>query len=272
MTETDLSGVQLRDAEPHTLPEGGKARRVYLSLRDDISNGAHVDGAPLPGEQRLAESHGVSRVTIRRALEALVADGLIEKRTGAGSIVRARGGARAISADMTTLSPEVEAMERTTEARLLSFAYAAPPAGVAEALGLAAGEKTQTAVRVRLSEGTAFSHLTPHVPERIARGYSEADLATTPLFRLLERGGVEVDSAAQTVTAALAGPEAASALEVSVGSALLSLTRVVRDADGRGVEHLTALYRPDRFRLEMTLSRVGPNGERHWAPVIGGAS
>ena len=127
----------------------------------------------------------------------------------------------------------------------------------------------QTAVRVRLSDGQPFSHLTTHVPEDIASNYDEADLATQPLFRLLERSGVEVDGAHQSVTATLAAPEVAEALDVSVGSALLSLRRVVRDAEGRGVEHLSALYRPDLFRLEMTLTRVGAGEARHWEPVIG---
>ena len=55
---------------------------------------------------------------------------------------------------------------------------------------------------------------------------------------------------------------------MAVGTALLSLRRVVRDVNGKGVEYLSALYRPDLFRLEMTLDRVGAEGRRHWAPVI----
>lgn len=259
----------MRDHDHSTLPEGGKSRRVYLSLTDEISKGVYGDGELLPGEQSLAEAYGVSRVTVRRALDGLAQDGLIEKRMGAGSVVKARAGG-ALSADLATLIPQVAEMGRATTARLLSFAYGPAPAPVAAALGLN-GEEVQTAIRVRLSEGRAFSHLTTHVPARIARNYSEADLATTPLFKLLERSGVRVDAAEQSVTAALAGPETAEALGVAVGAALLSLTRVVRDADGRGVEHLTALYRPDMFRLEMTLSRVGDEDAREWRPVIGGA-
>ncbi|MEM9013348.1 MAG: GntR family transcriptional regulator [Pseudomonadota bacterium] len=250
------------------LPEGGKARRVYLLLRDDITGGRFASGAPLPGEQRLAEMHGVSRVTVRRALESLAADGLIEKRAGAGSVVTAAARPAAIAADMATLIPQIVQMGRDTTARLLSFSYGPAPTTVASALGLAAEEKVQTAVRVRMLDGRPFSHLTTHVPEAIALNYSEADLATTPLFRLLERGGVMVDNASQTVTAILASPDVAAALGVSVGSALLSLTRVVRDAEGRGVEHLSALYRPDMFRLEMQLARVGGDETRHWEPVM----
>jgi GntR family transcriptional regulator len=251
------------------LPEGGKARRVYLLLRDEITNGTHMPGYSLPGEQKMAEMFGVSRVTVRRALEALEADGLIEKRVGSGSVVRHRSGfADAVSADFTTLMPQLVEMGRSTTARLLSFSYGEAPLVVAEALGLPVGGRVQTAVRVRLIEGLPFSHLTTYVPEEIAQNYTEADLATTPLFRLLERSGVRVDSAHQSVTAALAHPDVAEALGVSVGAPLLALKRVVRDGCGRGVEYLSALYHTDLFRLEMKLNRVGGDDSRHWEPVI----
>lgn len=255
-------------AEATQAPDGSKARRVYLVLRDEIAAGVHAPGAALPGELRLAATHGVSRVTVRRALEALEADGLIERRAGSGTRVRPAGGAGAFAADVATLMPQLERMGQETTARLLSFAYVAPPPQVAAALGLAAADRVQRAVRVRAAAGRPFSHLTTHVPEAIAQGYSEADLATTPLFRLLERSGVRIDHATQTVSATLAAPEVAEALEVVPGAALIALSRVVFDAEGRGVEHLSALYRPDRFRLEMTLNRVGEGGARHWAPVL----
>lgn len=250
-------------------PDGSKARRVYLLLRDEIMGGIHAVGHALPGELRLAENHGVSRVTIRRALDALVADGLVERRAGSGTVVRAPGSQPTqIIGDFATLMPQLRRMGEETTARLLAFAYGVPPAHVAEALHLPEGARIQRAVRLRLSGGLPFSHLTTHVPEAIAEGYSEADLATTPLFRLLERRGVVVDHARQTVSAVLATPDVAEALEVAVGAALISLTRVVYDAQGNGVEHLSALYRPDRFRLEMTLNRVGGEEDRHWEPVL----
>ena len=254
------------------LPEGGKARRVYLLLRDDIARGVFDDGTTLPGEQRLAEQFEVSRVTIRRALEALARDGLIERRVGSGTIARpGQTGVRPLVGDFATLMPQVAQMGEATDARLLAFAYGPPTTPVARALGLDAGDRVQTAVRVRLLKGRPFSHLTTHVPEAIAQNYSEADLATTPLFRLLERSGVSIAGADQTVSASLAPPDVADALDVAVGSALLLIERVVRDTDGHGVEHLTALYRPDLFHLSMSLHRVGGREDRHWEPVIGTA-
>lgn len=253
-----------------SLPEGGKARRVYLLLRDDISNGRYSAGEYLPGEHRLAEAMNVSRITVRRALDALAADGCIEKKTGAGSIVLSPPDkSDKIAANFATLIPQLVEFDRKTTARLLAFSYGAAPKSIAAALALPSGGRVQTAVRVRLSDGEPFSHLTTHVPEDIARSYDETDLATQPLFRLLERSGVQVEGADQTVTASLAGPDVAEVLEIAVGSPLLSLERVVRDVTGRGVEHLSALYRPDRFRLEMSMTRIGAGDARHWEPVIG---
>ena len=260
----------METASSATLPDGAKARRVYLSLCDQISDGRLCDGETLPGEQKLAEAYSVSRVTVRRALDALSAAGLIEKRIGSGTRVCSKSLTEKRAAmNFNTLMPQLVEMGQSTTARLLSFSYSQPPDYVAEALALNANEKSQIATRVRLADNVPFSHLTTYVPTHIARNYSENDLATTPLFKLLERSGVQIDAAHQSVSASLAGPEVAEALEVAEGSALLSMKRIVRDIDGNGVEYLSGLYRPDMFSLEMPLVRTGKGEARHWEPAIG---
>lgn len=256
------------DSSVGSLPEGGKARRVYLQLLDEITRGIYPEGSILPGEQKLAALLGVSRVTVRRALDQLEADRLIDRRAGAGTTVLTPVSRPSMAADFTTLIPQVVQMGHETTARLLSFSYGVAPAAVAAAMQIAPQAVVQTAVRLRLVEEQAFSHLTTYVPEDVARNYTEAELATSPLFRLLERSGVEVETADQSVSATLASPEVAGHLGLSVGAPLVSLNRVVRDAQGRGVEYLAALYRPDMFKLEMKLSRVGAGEARHWEPVV----
>ncbi|MEN8893880.1 GntR family transcriptional regulator [Planktotalea arctica] len=260
--------AKLVDPSVSGLPEGGKARRVYLQLLDGITRGIYPDGTALPAEQKLCVELNVSRVTLRRALDALDGEGLIERRAGAGTWVRAPKLKPSMAADFTTLMPQVVQMGHETTARLLSFSYGAPPATVAEAMKMSPTAHVQTAVRLRLIEGQPFSHLTTYVPEHIAQNYSESELATSPLFRLLERSGVEVETADQSVSATLASPDVAGHLGLSIGAPLLTLNRVVRDAQGHGVEYLAALYRPDMFKLEMSLSRVGAGDARHWEPVV----
>ena len=247
--------------------EPSKARRIYLLLSERIASGAIAPGARLPGEPALAAEHGVSRMTARRALDRLASAGLVERRPGAGTFVRHAGMVRAIRAELSDVFADLKEMGRRTGVRLLSFAYATPPDAIARALGLAAGERTQRSVRVRLIDGAPFSWLTTHVPERVGDTYTEAELAAMPLLELLERSGVVAERASQTIGATLAGPDVAEALQLDIGAPLLSLTRVVHDAAGRGVEHLHALYRPDRFSFQMDLLRTGTRGERRWKPM-----
>lgn len=244
-----------------------KARRLALLLRERIASGEIAPGSRLASEPALALEHGVSRVTVRRALDSLASDGLIDRRVGAGTFVREAEAPKPIVADFANMLTHLVEMGRRTGVRLVSFAYGAPPEGVAHSLGLAPGERTQRSVRVRLIDGQPFSYLTTHVPERIGLTYSESDLASVPLLALLERSGAAVERASQTISATLASPDVAEALGLEIGSPLLSLTRVVFGPDGDGVEHLHALYRPDRYSFQMELHRAGADGERRWSPV-----
>ena len=248
--------------------ETSKARQLYLLLRDRIASGRLADGGLLPGEQALAVEHGVSRVTVRRALAELEREGLVNRRRGAGTFVTSDFGAQPIVADMSDVLAHLAAMGRETGVRLIEFAYREPPLTVARALRLKVGERTQFSVRVRLIDGQPFSHLVTHVPERFGITYTEADLASRPLLALLERTGIKVERATQDVTATLASPDVAAALEVEVGSPLIGLTRTVFDRDGAGVEHLNALYRPDRYTLRMEMEREIRAGVRRWTAVL----
>jgi GntR family transcriptional regulator len=245
----------------------GKARQVYLVLRDRIVSGAMPYGVKLPPEPALAETHGVARITVRRALARLAAEGLVERRPSAGTRVTFERTAPPVVADIANVLASLMEMGRRTGVKLLSFEYGPPPAPVAEALGLSPGERTQKSVRVRLVDGEPFSYLTTHVPERIGVTYSEADLAARSLLFLLDRAGVEAECATQTIGAALAAPEVAGALGVDVGAPLIELTRVVLDRAGLGVEHLHAFYRPDRYSIRMDLVRASANAGREWSPI-----
>ncbi len=257
-------------AETQTGLETGKAWQVYLLLRERIVGGVLRAGSKLPGETALAVTYGVSRVTLRRALDQLANERLIDRRPGAGTFVQGEGAGPVLHADLSDVVAHVRTMGRHSTVRLLQFGYGPAPADVADALGLPPDAPVQRSVRVRLIDGGPFSFLVTHVPEAIGTTYSEGDLASTPLLELLERSGVVATQARQTIGATLAGPDVAAALEVAVGAPLLSLTRVVLGSDRTGVEHLHALYRPDRFSFQMDLQRTGARGQRSWnaRPIV----
>jgi GntR family transcriptional regulator len=244
-----------------------KAKQVYLVLRDRILSGAAAFGARLPTENELASTHGVSRVTVRRALGELAREHLIERRRSAGTRVIYRPPAP-MTADITGVLANLADMGRRTAVKLIAFDYVPADGAVARALGAAPDVLLQRAVRVRAVDGVPFSYLTTHVPEGVSVTFTKEELASRPLLELLERAGVKAEHARQRISAALAAPDVAEALDVRIGSPLIELVRVVYDQEGRGVEHLHALYRPDRYALEFDLLRSGTAEAKAWAPVV----
>jgi GntR family transcriptional regulator len=242
-----------------------KARQVYLVLRDRIMSGAMGFGARLPNENDLALAHRVSRVTVRRALGELQREHLIERRRSAGTHVVYRAPPARMMADISGVLANLADMGRSTKVQLLSFAYVKAGGPAAEALGAGDHELLQRSVRVRSVDGLPFSYLLAHVPERIGVTFSGKELAARPLLELLERSGVKVERATQRISAGLAAPDVARALGVETGSPLIELVRTVYDRDGRGVEHLYALYRPDRYSFEFDLVRSGGASKRSWS-------
>ena len=227
------------------------------------------NGDKLPTEQRIAESDGVSRVKVRRALDVLTDAGVIKRWAGSGTIVCATDIKQLAAMVFITLMPQLVETGQKTKARLSSFSYERSPDYVTRAMKWKKSREVQVATHIRLVNGIPFSHLTTYISANIAENYSENDLSTQPLFCLLERSGVQIFNAHQIVSTTLADPEVALAIGVALGSALLSFDRVMRDEHGNVVEYLAALYRPDMFRLEMPMTRVGQQNERYWEPTVG---
>lgn len=245
-----------------------KAKQVYMVLRDRILSGAFGFGARLPTENELAGVHGVSRVTVRRALGELARERLIERRRSAGTRVVYRPPPAPMTADISGVLANLADMGRRTAVKLMAFDYVAADGVVAEALGAAADQMLQRSVRVRSVDGLPFSYLTTHVPESVSVTFTRQELSTRPLLELLERAGVKIGHARQRISAGLATPDVAEALGLHTGSPLIELVRVVYDQDGRGVEHLHALYRPDRYAFEIDLVRSGAADTKGWSPVM----
>jgi GntR family transcriptional regulator len=244
-----------------------KAKQVYLILRDRILSGALSLGAKLPTENDLADRYAVSRVTVRRALGELARERLIERRRSAGTRVIYRRAPGPVTADISGVLANIADMGRRTAVKLLSFDYVPATGTVGEALGVGPNELLQRSIRVRSIDRVPFSYLTTHVPESVALTFTQQELSSRPLLELLERAGVKVEHARQRISAGLATPDVADALGVRAGSPLIELVRVVSDQSGRAVEHLHALYRPDRYAFEMDLVRSAATGTKAWSPV-----
>ncbi|WP_431282840.1 GntR family transcriptional regulator [Humitalea sp. 24SJ18S-53] len=239
--------------------------RVYVVLRQQLAEGTWDTGLAMPSEHELARSFNVSRITIRRALDRLQAEGLISRRRGSGTFAEADADQPQIRHDLTELFADLVAMGLKTPVTVLDFAYLPAPPKIATALETPRGTMVQKSVRVRHYKDRPFSHLTAWVPEEVGRGFERADLTRRPLLRLLEDAGCVIARAEQAISAKLANDAVAAALDVPVGSALLYVRRQVRDQHGRVVEYLQALYQPDLYEYQMGMRWVQRSGRSMWS-------
>lgn len=228
--------------------------QIYLVLRDEIVNGTYRTGDLLPSEHELTRRYGVSRITAARALDELAEAGLVQRRRGLGTVVSFRPENPPLRASVANWLQAAVAMGRATTVDVVEFGYGPANEEEADALRLEPGAEVQRSLRVRSHELGPFSALTAVVPGVLGRTYSAPDLAGTPLLSLLGRAGVVVDRARQVITATLANQSVAALLDTEVGAPLIKLQRIVVDTEGRPVEYLTALYRSDRYQLEMVLT------------------
>ncbi len=243
--------------------------KVYLLLKQRLEAGGFATDSAMPGENALAAEYGVSRLTVRRSLDALASDGLIERRQGRGTfaVAPATFGAPQHGAGIDALMAHLARMGMHTQVRLLELDTAPATPLVAARLELPPGALVQRAVRVRSHEGQPFSYLTTFVPDDIGRRIRRKDLGAKPLLAIFRDLGVHVARAEQSISAVLAEPGIAELLDVPVGSALLSLHRLVRDASGRPVEWLHARYRPDRYEYRMDMQAHDMPGQPTWMPA-----
>lgn len=241
-----------------------KYHQIYLVLREQLHEGRFAAG--LPGEVALAGQFGVARVTVRKALEQLAAEGLIDRAPGRGTVPRQRERAapEPERAHLTGLLENIVSMGLRTRVKVLSCEVMAASDAVAQALQLDDGAAVQKAVRVRSTREGPLSLITTHVPEPLARSFGKRELAKKPILILLEDSGVRIGRAVQTISARLADADVARHLDVQVGSALLAVTRLIHDEHDRPVQWLHGLYRPDRYQYEMQLSRVGGIDAKVW--------
>jgi len=259
--------VQTIPASPLPVP---RYHQIYLVLRERLAAGEFAADGPLPGEVALARSYGVSRMTLRAALDLLAEEKLIVRQRGRGTFARRKPQEAASATPILGLLESLVENGLRTTVKVIELSEVPATPDVAQTLRIAAGAPVQRAVRVRSFHGSPVSHLTTFVPTAVAR-FGRNELAAKPMLRLLEEAGVKVAGAEQTVSARLSDPAIAPLLNLGVGSALLAVRRVVSDENGRPVQLLHGLYRPDRYHYRMQLTRAGTDVPSVWVSDHGSA-
>ncbi len=228
-------------------------------LREKITSGAFETGERIPTETEFIEQYGVSRITVRQALQALAADGLIERKQGSGTIVAARQSKKRRFAGVIHLTgslDELIEMGMETPIKVLEMNRVEADQHEAELLEVKIGVPIYRLKRLRMNDGKPYSLIVNYLPEEIGASLTMAELSSGALLHTMEtKLGLNLDYAIQQIHAELADPYVAKLLDIRVGTALLSIERTVYTDKARPVEYVHTLYRSDLYGYSVKLVR-----------------
>ncbi len=233
-------------------------RQLFMVLRDQIAQGAYRVGELIPAEDALCAQFDVSRITVRRAVSDLEHLGLVEKRPGRGTFVRAVPRAQRPQPSFGLIE-SLGRQARETEVTVLKVETALAPPTVAQQLQLEAGAVAVHAVRLRSAHGTPMMVTDAWVPQEVGRHVTASELQKRALFEILMAEGIKFGRVIQEVTAVAADPVLAGLLRVDLGAPLVRLVRLLHDRRKRPVQYITIHFTGERSRVLMEVPAEAVN-------------
>ncbi|MGW2049600.1 GntR family transcriptional regulator [Streptomyces sp. NPDC001858] len=224
--------------------------QLAQQLEAAIEQGALAPGNLLGNEIDLSTRLGLSRPTVRQAIQSLVDKGLLVRRRGVGTQVVHSQVKRPL--ELSSLYDDLESAGQGPTTHVLRNERVPAPADVAAALGIAEGGEVTVLERLRATHGQPVAFLCNYLPPALLDLDTER-LESTGLYRLLRSAGIALHSARQTVGARSATVEEAALLTEQAGAAVLTMQRTSYDDTGRPVEYGTHIYRASRYAFDFQL-------------------
>jgi GntR family transcriptional regulator len=251
---------------PRPLVDGAEPK--HAQLRAVLASMCATELAPdaaIPSERELMTTYAVSRATVRRAIESLVAEGALRRVQGKGTFVAPPRVQSHLH--LASFTQDMRRRGKTPSTRVVRVAPVEPPPEVADWFGLRPGATAWWVERVRLAAGEPMAFEAGWYSPTLLPGLDRHDLARSLYELFAQEYGVVVDTAEQTVHAELADPSLAHHLDVSPGDPLLAFERRSRSG-GAPLERVSSHYRGDRYELHVSLDSTMPD-EAHTPPTEG---
>jgi GntR family transcriptional regulator len=222
-------------------------------------------GDAIPSERQLSAELGVSRLTVRAALDDLVREGHLVRRRGAGTFVSEPKIAQELT--MTSFTEDMRRRGMTPRSKTLELRIAPAGARLGRIFHVSPSEPIVIAKRLRLADEETMAIETLHVPAALVPGLTAEDLEQSFYELLSSRFGVSIVSGIETIEATVTNEEESAQLGVPLHSPAFLFERTTRGEDGTVVEFVQSTYRGDRYQLVTELA--GPdNAARVGARLI----
>jgi len=225
--------------------------QVSRQIEAAIEAGQLGPGDRLENEISLADRWGLSRPTMRRAIQELVDKGLLVRRRGIGTQVVHGPVKRPM--DLTSLFDDLARSDQRPGTQVLARDVVPAAAAVAERLGLAAGSQVLHIERLRTARAEPLAVMRNWLPADLAPVLTAEALESRGLYELMRGTGVHLRIATQRIGARRATAAEGRLLAVRKGAPLLTMERVTYDGSGRAVELGSHAYNAEAYSIEMTV-------------------
>jgi GntR family transcriptional regulator len=228
-----------------------EAREQVLELIETLQVGDSI-----PAERVLSHDLGVSRLTLRAALDELVREGRLTRRRGSGTFVAEPKVAKGMT--ITSFSDDMRLRGLTPGSQTLEFRTIPAGARLGRILHVSPSEPVLSVKRLRLADGEPMAVELLHVPESLFPGLTARDLEESSFYDMMvSRYGIEIVGGTQTVEPTVTGEEESHLLGVPLHSPALLFERITHSAAGETVEYTSSIYRGDRYRIVSELGNGG---------------
>lgn len=225
--------------------------QVAQHLEKLIESGEYPPGTRLDNEIQLADQLGLSRPTMRRAIEYLVDRGLLVRKRGVGTQVVQPKVRRPV--ELSSLFDDLRAAGRAPRTEVLGFDIQHPSELVAEALGVGLDTDVYVIERLRYTSDEPLSIMHNYIPTHLLE-LSRDGLERQGLYDLIRAAGISLKIATQSIGGRAARAAEARLLDERPGAPLLTMTRIAYDDAGRAIEYGSHIYRASRYTFELTLT------------------
>lgn len=233
---------------------------LYDRIKDDllakIKDGTYPEGQTIPSELELADLYGVSRPTIRQALQILVSDGYLEKRRKRGTVVTKPKVNQSFTMDIRSFEDAMRLAGRMPKTNVLVFKRERARGDIADRLELPKGAEVFKLVRLRYADELPNVFVESYIPCNAYPGLDSFDFNETSLYNAMDTCGKPVMTARRKLEVIKADGPTSALLDVEAGDPLILFHTVARDGDGRPAEYSIATYRGESNSFELNVSRV----------------
>ncbi|GEN55662.1 HTH-type transcriptional repressor YvoA [Halolactibacillus alkaliphilus] len=226
------------------------------AIKQEISQKGLAPHSPIPSEREYAEKHGISRMTVRQAINNLVSQGILYRARGRGTFISEQKFEQDIS-QLSSFSEDMRERNLTPSTKIIKMDELIGPSAAHDKLNLKINDTVYEIVRLRLANDQPIALETIFTPKKLLGAITEKQVETS-FYQYLENDlGLSIKRGFQSIEASLATSEEMTYLQIKKNDPVLVMQRTsfLDDHLGTPIEFVKSIYRADRYKFNIEMNR-----------------